>query len=426
VIGVLGVAIVAFVLAGLFFPSSWLGRMLAGAGIALESEPRVVPAAHIQVDTSIPRGVGLVAQLAGTPVTYQGSWAGWCKVWGTDPDHPQGVEYYAGALEMTVEGQNVPGYCIDLHHTLERAETYRADVYISTEPALCPVYWILANYSHDRPGPGLSGRQESAAIQAAIWHFTDGFRPQWDPNRWCYQQAVYDRALEILAAARGQCLPVPAGLSLDAGQTDLALGQAARLRATVTDHQGQPLPGQQVSFDTSLGEVNPLVGTSGVGGAVGGLASSQKPGTATVTASLGGTFSLAVVDPVAEPYQRVTIRRPMPYPLGDAVEVTWSVEPGAVVESFTAELSSGEVLIRWQTSSEVLNQGFHLYHATGKEGPWTRLNDELIPSRVPEGEVGGARYEWGHPEPDPEGANFYLLEAVDTEGVGRQHGPISP
>jgi hypothetical protein len=272
----------------------------------------------------------------------------------------------------------------------------------------------------------LSGRGESAAIQAAIWHFTDGFRPQWDPSRWCYQQAVYDRALEILAAARGQCLPVPASFSLAAGQTDLALGEAARLRATVADHQGQPLPGQQVLFDTSLGEVNPLVGTSGAGGEVGGLASSQKPGAATVRASLAGTFPLAVVDPVAQPYQRVVIRRPMPYPLGDAVELRWTVEPGAVVESFAAELNGGEVMVRWVTSSEVLIQGFHLYYATSKEGPWTRLNDGLIPSRVPEGEVGGARYEWGHAGPDLEGDNFYLLEAVDTEGVGRQHGPISP
>jgi hypothetical protein len=84
---------------------------------------------------------------------------------------------------MTVDGQSdLPGYCIDVDHSISTGDSWMADVNLATEAALCEANWILANYSRETLGSGLAADEEGVAIQAALWHYVEGFSPVWNGN----------------------------------------------------------------------------------------------------------------------------------------------------------------------------------------------------------------------------------------------------
>jgi hypothetical protein len=285
------------------------------------------------------------------------------------------------------------------------------------------VQWILANYSPSRPGPGLNGKEEGAAIQAAIWHFVDGFQPEQSRTHWCFKEAVYERALEIIAQAGGRCLPVVAGVALDGGGGSAQPGRAVDLTATVVDQQGRSLSGQEVYFTTTFGDLAAPTGASDAQGRVANRILASDPGTARVTAKVGGTFPFAVVDPVSEPNQRAIILGSMPYLDSHSVEIVWDqAAGGASLRRFVASFASGRgVLLVWETEPGAQPQGFNLYHGPDAGGPWTRLNDRPITGRSTD----STRYQYLHAGAGPDTAHYYMLEEV---GSSRQawHGPVSP
>jgi hypothetical protein len=123
---------------------------------------------------------------------------------------------------------------------------------------------------------------------------------------------------------------------------------------------------------------------------------------------------------------------------GRSIELTIDCDPTAVfLNYFTAEWVGSKlalsdtgkgtsVLLRWETSSEIDNLGFNVYRAASVEGPWTKLNREIIPSNVPPGSITGSYYEYTDPEVPAERTVYYMLEDVENTGVTTQHGPVSP
>ena len=98
---------------------------------------------------------------------------------------------------------------------------------------------------------------------------------------------------------------------------------------------------------------------------------------------------------------------------GDAVIVT---SPLAVlVESFSATQVGGQVLLAWQTVSEIGHLGFNVYRGPAEQGPWTQVNDALIPSPSP-GSTGGNAYELLDPIALLPDVTWYRLEAVAVDG----------
>jgi hypothetical protein len=79
--------------------------------------------------------------------------------------------------------------------------------------------------------------------------------------------------------------------------------------------------------------------------------------------------------------------------------------------------------VEWETTSEAGNLDFNLYRASAPEGPYTKLNAELIPSQGP-GHGGGAVYAWPDDEVRPARPCYYRLEDVDIYGGARLHGPM--
>lgn len=89
---------------------------------------------------------------------------------------------------------------------------------------------------------------------------------------------------------------------------------------------------------------------------------------------------------------------------------------------FTADSQAGGVHVSWQTSSEINNQGFHLYRAGDPAGPQTLLI--YVPSQAP-GSGQGASYQWLDTAVTAGETYYYWLEAVSVSGATTLFGPVS-
>jgi hypothetical protein len=94
--------------------------------------------------------------------------------------------------------------------------------------------------------------------------------------------------------------------------------------------------------------------------------------------------------------------------------------------SASTERGAAGIVLRWETASELDNLGFNVYRASKKNGPWTMLNMQLIPSLVPPGSPIGASYEWTDAGAKQGQKYFYMLEDVDLHGTATKHGPVAP
>jgi hypothetical protein len=82
-----------------------------------------------------------------------------------------------------------------------------------------------------------------------------------------------------------------------------------------------------------------------------------------------------------------------------------------------------QVVIEWSTETEVNTIGFNLYRAESPEGPFTRVNDQLIPSS-PDPLVGG-HYVYTDTQVAAGRTYYYELEDVEANGISTRHGPIA-
>ncbi|MBN1139662.1 MAG: proprotein convertase P-domain-containing protein [Anaerolineae bacterium] len=79
--------------------------------------------------------------------------------------------------------------------------------------------------------------------------------------------------------------------------------------------------------------------------------------------------------------------------------------------------------VEWETVTEIDNLGFNLYRAESPDGPYVRLNEELIPSQAPGSPV-GAVYVWLDDAVQAGQTYYYMLEDVDVYGQTTMHGPV--
>lgn len=95
--------------------------------------------------------------------------------------------------------------------------------------------------------------------------------------------------------------------------------------------------------------------------------------------------------------------------------------------TFDATQTNEQIVIRWQTISELDNLGFNLYRSTefsGTEGELIQLNSALIPSQAP-GSGQGSMYEWFDTDVQAGTTYYYWLKDVDVNGERGLHGPVS-
>jgi len=114
----------------------------------------------------------------------------------------------------------------------------------------------------------------------------------------------------------------------------------------------------------------------------------------------------------------------------DTCNVAWQViqfaptaTTAVTLQSFTATGGAGEVLLQWETGSELNNLGFHVYRSASENGPWARLTSSLIPGLGSSPD--GAQYAYRDTGLAGGSTWYYLLEDVETTGKTKRHGPVS-
>ena len=78
--------------------------------------------------------------------------------------------------------------------------------------------------------------------------------------------------------------------------------------------------------------------------------------------------------------------------------------------------------IKWSTASEVENAGFNVYRGDSEDGPFERLNDELIEGAYTTDEP--SSYSFLDREIDPYRSYFYYVESVSLSGVRENFTPV--
>ncbi len=115
---------------------------------------------------------------------------------------------------------------------------------------------------------------------------------------------------------------------------------------------------------------------------------------------------------------------------GGDEDLTWDAgfygsTPSAVgLTSFEATAGNQAITLHWETASELDNLGFNLYRAESADGPWTRLNADLIPSQVPPGSPVGAAYSFEDGDVWGGTVYYYRLETIDVQGYSGFYGPV--
>jgi hypothetical protein len=86
-------------------------------------------------------------------------------------------------------------------------------------------------------------------------------------------------------------------------------------------------------------------------------------------------------------------------------------------------LDQAKIVIEWSTESELDIAGFNLLRGESLEGPFTRINPQLIPpSKDP---LTGGDYAYEDMDLKPGVTYYYVLEDIDISGAINQHGPIA-
>lgn len=99
-------------------------------------------------------------------------------------------------------------------------------------------------------------------------------------------------------------------------------------------------------------------------------------------------------------------------------------EPTAVtLQTFTAAGFDSEILVEWETASEICNLGYNLYRSESGNGGYVKVNDRLI-SGVGTSTIGG-RYCFLDRAVANGKTYFYMLEDLDIWGNVTKHGPVS-
>jgi len=94
----------------------------------------------------------------------------------------------------------------------------------------------------------------------------------------------------------------------------------------------------------------------------------------------------------------------------------------AVVLMVVTATGSATVTVEWSTASELNTAGFNLYRGETQDGPFTRINAELIPAS-PDPLIGGS-YVFTDTAVVAGRTYYYQLEDVETSGAATVQGVV--
>jgi hypothetical protein len=99
-----------------------------------------------------------------------------------------------------------------------------------------------------------------------------------------------------------------------------------------------------------------------------------------------------------------------------------AAQAAVVISSFTAEADNTQVILRWETASEMDVSGFYLQRSTQVDGSFTRVSNFFL--SMGDG-VTGYQYQYIDTGLTNEVTYYYQLEVLDVNQVSEFYGPIS-
>ncbi len=108
-------------------------------------------------------------------------------------------------------------------------------------------------------------------------------------------------------------------------------------------------------------------------------------------------------------------------PFGECANVAQTT--AVTLSSFKVpEVDQGRVILNWTTASEINTAGFNIYRSDSKDGPWTRINPQIIPSASEK--VMGGKYRYEDTTTQSGKTYYYQLEDVEFNGTKVTHNPV--
>jgi hypothetical protein len=93
----------------------------------------------------------------------------------------------------------------------------------------------------------------------------------------------------------------------------------------------------------------------------------------------------------------------------------------ALISSFDASLDSGQVVVEWETSSEVGTLGFYVFRWGGGRTGWVQIHDTMLPGLI-NSPLGGQYSVIDETAPSGRALMYQLVE-IEAGGVERHYGP---
>jgi hypothetical protein len=84
--------------------------------------------------------------------------------------------------------------------------------------------------------------------------------------------------------------------------------------------------------------------------------------------------------------------------------------------------AQSSVVVEWTTATEINTAGFNLYRSDSTDGPYAKVNTDLIPASSDP--VRGSQYRYEDRDVLLGKTYYYKLEDVELTGATVQHGPI--
>lgn len=80
------------------------------------------------------------------------------------------------------------------------------------------------------------------------------------------------------------------------------------------------------------------------------------------------------------------------------------------------------IVLEWSTESEFNMVGFDILRGDSDSGPFTKINQSIIPPSIDP--VIGGDYQFIDKNVSPGGVYYYILEDIEMDGTRHQHGPV--
>jgi len=236
--------------------------------------------------------------------------------------------YNAGTLKGPKDGKTIKFYCIDINTRLKWNSEYIYDGETSIQ-----LSYVLNNYYPfaGRQFPNLTEKDEAAATQLAIWHFSDNVNID---NSTPFK--VLQAAKNIIANAKAKAIAPNKTIVINIPRNqDFKIGKPIKFLVEVYDEYNTPEPNVTVKLSATGGNLSQLSATTNASGVTDTLQITRSgAGSATISAtgevmlSVGARF---VKKGAANSSQKLVLASPTKSEVKVSSIVNWYGEPDLTI-----------------------------------------------------------------------------------------------